>query len=110
MLTFQGTAFIRYVGVVKRRELGEAGNSYLFALEGRPGGSTKGGLELDIDARWTGNESRYMNDPRGIGAKNVQLAQMINETGDIEVWAQTLRGVEPETELLFDYGPGFTVR
>jgi hypothetical protein len=51
-----------------------------------------------------------MNDPRGIGAKNVQLAQMINETGDIEVWAQTLRGVEPETELLFDYGPGFTVR
>jgi hypothetical protein len=94
---------------VKRRANGEAGNSYLFALERDPR-SSKTELELDIDARFTGNESRYMNDPRGIGAKNVQLAQMRSVMGDVEVWAQTLCAVEPATELLFDYGPGFDVR
>jgi SET domain-containing protein len=95
----KGQPVIRYVGVVKRRVAGETGNDYLFGMAG---------LEVDIDAQLAGNESRYVNDFRGVGdAKNVQLAERQAVGGEMEVWFEALRDIAAGEELLTSYGDNF---
>mmetsp|Transcript_5388 Transcript_5388/g.10272 ORF Transcript_5388/g.10272 Transcript_5388/m.10272 type:complete len:334 (+) Transcript_5388:115-1116(+) len=97
----KGTRIIPYVGVVKRRIVGDASNDYLFGVSD---------TNIDIDAEHAGNESRYVNDHRGVATvKNVQLVEIRSRAGELQVWMEALRTIHSGEEILTHYGSRYSV-
>ena len=67
------------------------------------------GMRLDIDATHFGNEMRFINDYHGIAqSPNVAfVAYYAQFTGELAVGLITQRCVQPDEELLADYGRHF---
>jgi len=61
--------------------------------------------QVDVDAALAGNESRFINDYRGVAARpNVQFVETRSALGAADVWVQVLRAVSVDEEILVSYG------
>lgn len=67
------------------------------------------GLSVGIDASKYGNESRFVNDFRGVAERpNVYFHESVNEAGEISIsiWSGS-NAIKKGDELLVSYGKGF---
>lgn len=61
-------------------------------------------------AQHAGNESRYVNDHRGVATvKNVQLVEIRSRAGELQVWMEALRTIHSGEEILTHYGSRYSV-
>ena len=97
-----GARLLRYCGVTKPRRGDGGDGGYRFAL--------KGGLEIDVDALCAGNESRFINDYRGVADRsNVQFVEARSDAGEMEVWVEVLHAIAAGEEILVSYGSRYFV-
>lgn len=114
----EDTVVMNYAGTVHCTPVGEslpadiADSKYIFTL-GNIGQHT-----VDIDARRTGNESRFINDPKGIpGAPKANCEFFVPTESKEEmhdnlgifgvVFLKTKTKIASGSELLVDYGENF---
>jgi len=97
-----GARLLRYCGVVLPRRGDGGDGGYRFAL--------RGALEIDVDALHAGNESRYINDYHGTGARaNVQFVEARSDASEMEVWVEVLHAIAAGEEILVSYGSRYFV-
>ncbi|KAI0702446.1 hypothetical protein BC835DRAFT_1500853 [Cytidiella melzeri] len=67
------------------------------------------GHNVGVDASKMGNESRFINDYRGVAERpNVQFRESLNETGELcmSIWSGN-EAIKKGDELVVSYGKGF---
>lgn len=92
------TYILDYKGVITSEEYASQASDYILHFDG----------EYSIDAQWKGNEARFLNDYRGIQAKQDVQFQLYRDSDSIvHMGVFSIKEIKKGQEICINYGKGF---
>ena len=103
-----GDALGEYAGCIQSPDLSSKGQHGQFAIELDTSKGFGCPVPLELDAKYVGNEARFINDYRGV-ASHPNVAFTTRAVPGRGVWVQVsvIAAIHPGDEILVDYGADF---